>query len=275
MDRQHEVSEGIEAIARLQAARVPRLPRVGALACAILLATSLSACDVAGDASNAQQPAGSAAERDPGDIDIGARSTESGNAGRNEAAARANQGARESSDTTLGPEPAADDAAEETEVAVAGPTGAVSAAAAIEPVGGSQARGDASFIEINEGLEIVVTMSGLEPGEHGIHIHENGDCSGPAAEGAGDHFNPDDTQHGGPTDDPSARHAGDLGNISADESGEAELNMTHDILGVEGDHGVAGKAIIVHSGEDDFTSQPSGESGDPVACGVIEISARG
>src|SRR5690606_24833693 len=122
---------------------------------------------------------------------------------------------------------------------------------------------------------VVVTMTGLAPGQHGIHVHENGDCSGPAAEGAGDHLNPDGAEHGAPSDDPAARHAGDLGNITADASGDAELNLTVDGLMIEGERGVAGKAIIVHSGEDDFSTQPSGESGDPVSCGVIEASARG
>lgn len=275
MDQQHIVSEGIEPIACRREARFGRLVRIGALASAILLGSGIAACDLTGDARNAQQPSNPGAGPDPGDIDIGARSTESGNAERNEAAARANQASRERSDAPAAAESAAGGSDEETGIAAAPSTGAVRASASIEPVGDSEARGEASFIETDEGLEIIVTMSGLDPGEHGIHIHENGDCSGPAAEGAGDHFNPDGTPHGAPTDDPSARHAGDLGNISADESGEAQLDMTHDMLTVEGELGVAGKAIIVHSGEDDLMSQPSGESGDPVACGVIEVTARG
>lgn len=251
-------------------------PRVGTLASALILIVGAGACDQrAGPGPEGPQPLGQAAQQDrepgehPDDIDIGARSTESGAAERNEAAADADTqpGSR---DSTLGPE-----SAEDTRIAAAGSTGAVSASAVIEPVGGSQARGDASFIETEQGLEIVVMMSGLEPGEHGIHVHENGDCSGPAAEAAGDHFNPLGSPHGAPTNDPSERHAGDLGNISADASGEAELYLVDEILTVEGEHGVAGKAIIVHSGEDDLMSQPSGESGDPVACGVIEVTARG
>ena len=269
MNTRHEVSGSNRRTGPASEAPSRRLRGFSALASAVLLATAIGACE----ARNAQQPPASGAGPDPGDIDIGARSTEEGNAERNEAAARANQESRERSDTTPDAESRADDV--ETEIATAGPTGTVSASASIEPVGTSQARGRASFIETNEGLEVVVAMSGLEPGAHGIHIHGNGDCSGPAAEAAGDHFNPDGTPHGAPTDDPSARHAGDLGNISADESGEAELAMTYEMLTVEGERGVVGRAIIVHSGEDDFMSQPSGESGDPVACGVIEASARG
>src|SRR5690606_4241128 len=178
-------------------------------------------------------------------------------------------------DESLGSEASAADDSGAAQVAAAGSTGAVSASAVLEPTEGNEASGNASFISTEEGLEIVVTMAGLEPGQHGIHVHENGDCSGPAAEGAGDHFNPDDAQHGAPSDDPATRHAGDLGNMTADASGEAELNITMESLKVEGERGVTGKAIIVHASEDDFSTQPSGESGDPVACGVIEASARG
>jgi len=151
----------------------------------------------------------------------------------------------------------------------------VGARAVIEPTEGSDARGEASFIETDEGLEIVVTMTGLTPGPHGIHIHENGDCSGPKAEAAGSHFNPDGTNHGAPSSAPTERHAGDLGNLHADDQGNAELAMTMPDLELQGDRGVVGKAMIVHSGEDDLMSQPSGESGDPVACGVIEARATG
>lgn len=273
MDSQHEISEAIEATTRSQETHSHRRLRMSPLASAAFLAMGIIACSMVVQTSNAQQPEPSGAEPDRGDIDIGARSTESGNAERNEAAARANQESSQSSDRTQDLESA--DGEAETGIAAAGSRGTVSATATIEPVGGGQARGEASFVETEEGLEIVVTMSGLEPGEHGIHIHENGDCSGPAAEAAGHHFNPDDSPHGAPTNDASTRHAGDLGNIMADESGEAELGMTDDILTVEGERGVAGKAIVVHSGEDDLMSQPSGESGDPVACGVIETSARG
>lgn len=257
-----------------------RRSRFAALASAIVLATGIGACDWGGETRDALQPSGPGAEPDPelgassGDIDIGARSSEAGTAERNEAAARADDAESESLDSALGPEPA-EDAPQETQIAAARSTGAVSAAAALEPVGDGQAHGDASFIQTDEGLEIVVTMAGLEPGRHGIHVHENGDCSGPAAEAAGDHFNPAGSAHGAPSDEPSARHAGDLGNLSADASGDAELNLTDEVLTVEGENGVTGRAIIVHGGEDDFSSQPSGESGDPVACGVIEVSARG
>lgn len=261
-------------------ARSRRGPRVGALASALILIAGAGACEQrAGPGPAGSQPLGQAAQQDrepgadPDDIDIGARSTERGAAERNETASQADA-QPEDRDSTLGPEPG-EDASTQNRIAAAESIGAVSASAVLEPVGGSQARGDASFVETEQGLEIVVTMSGLEPGEHGIHVHENGDCSGPAAEAAGGHFNPMGSPHGAPTDDPSERHAGDLGNISADASGEAELRLVDEILTIQGEHGVAGRAIIVHSDEDDLVSQPSGESGDPVACGVIEVSARG
>lgn len=144
------------------------------------------------------------------------------------------------------------------------------ARASLRPVGQGMARGEATFTETDSGLEVVVMMTGLEPGHHGIHIHELGDCSGPADSVAGDHFNPGDTPHGSPDAEADARHAGDFGNLLADSSGRARLELVRDNLGIDGDHGVVGRAIIVHQGRDDLRSQPSGESGDAVACGVIE-----
>jgi len=255
--------------------------RAGTIASAILLTLGISGCDTGGDVRDGAQPLGQAAQPEreldepAADIDIGARSTEEGTAARNEAAARTDSSQADDADSAIGSDAGASDEPGSTELAAAGATGAASAAAVLTPTEGKQASGNASFIEMEDGLQVVVTMAGLEPGQHGIHVHENGDCSGPAAEAAGDHFNPQDVEHGAPSDDPAQRHAGDLGNISADASGEAELSIVAEGMTVQGERGVAGKAIIVHADEDDLSSQPSGESGDPVACGVIEVSARG
>lgn len=111
---------------------------------------------------------------------------------------------------------------------------------------------------------------GLEPGTHGLHIHEHGDCSAPDGSSAGAHFAPDGDPHGAPRDAADAHHAGDLGNVTATEGGMAEKRMTDDELSLTGTYGVLGRAVVVHQGEDDLVSQPSGNSGDPVACGVIQ-----
>lgn len=249
--------------------------RIRVLAAAVALAAGAAACDTAQETRDPPQAPGAAVQPDPQlgtqpqDIDINERSTEELRATQNRAATNAtDDDLGLGDDTQLGAESGSE------QIAALG-SGAVSAFAVLEPVGSGGARGDASFIETEDGLEIVVTMTGLEPGQHGIHVHEVGDCTGPAEEMGGEHYNPDDAPHGAPADDQSSRHAGDFGNISADENGDGQLNLTADGLMVEGDRGVVGRAIIVHMNEDDFSSQPSGESGDAVACGVIEARAQG
>jgi superoxide dismutase, Cu-Zn family len=142
------------------------------------------------------------------------------------------------------------------------------ARADILPVPGSDAQGFAEITETERGVDIHVEMSGLEPGPHGFHVHEFGDCSDPGTT-AGDHYNPDGTPHGSPEDPPTARHAGDLGNLDADERGYAQQSLRVDGLALTGPRGVLDRALIVHQGEDDFETQPDGDAGDPTACGVI------
>jgi superoxide dismutase, Cu-Zn family len=146
----------------------------------------------------------------------------------------------------------------------------VLARASLEPTQGNEARGSVEFVEAPHGIEIMVSALDLTPGTHGIHLHENGDCSTPDASSAGDHFSPEGDPHGAPRDEPEAHHAGDLGNLTADDTGNAEKQIADPELQIDGEYGVVGRAIIIHQGEDDLTSQPSGDSGDPVACGVIE-----
>ncbi|HEY8520474.1 MAG TPA: superoxide dismutase family protein [Gammaproteobacteria bacterium] len=148
---------------------------------------------------------------------------------------------------------------------------AARARAVLEPTEGHTASGLVQFTERGDGtLEIAATLVGLEPGTHGLHIHEHGDCSAPDGSSAGEHFAPDGDPHGAPRDAPDAHHAGDLGNVTASDGGMAEKRMTDDELSLTGTYGVLGRAVVVHQAEDDLVSQPSGNSGDPVACGVIE-----
>jgi len=124
------------------------------------------------------------------------------------------------------------------------------------------------------GIELRGKITGLSPGSHGFHIHENGACSGAGAQGAGGHFAPDGNPHGSPDSPPSRHHAGDLGNIVADQSGEAVVAISDAEIGVVGPDSVLGRSIIVHAREDDLTSQPAGAAGPRVACGVIVALAR-
>ena len=145
-----------------------------------------------------------------------------------------------------------------------------SATARLSPTSGNQASGTVTFTAASSGMGVTVqiSMTGLTPGEHGIHIHEKGDCSAPDATSAGDHFSATPSQHGGPHD--TMRHTGDLGNVVADAQGKVETSFQDDRISLSGPDSILNKSVIVHAGKDDFTTQPSGASGARVACGVIE-----
>ena len=146
------------------------------------------------------------------------------------------------------------------------------ARAVLEPTAGNEASGTVYFAEGGNTVTVDVTLSGLTPGPHGMHVHEFGDCSAPDASSAGKHLNPHQTPHGAPADPREARHPGDLGNVMADETGNVRTSIEDAVLGSEPDSKIIGHALVVHAGADDLKSQPSGNSGDPVACGVIEAA---
>jgi superoxide dismutase, Cu-Zn family len=118
------------------------------------------------------------------------------------------------------------------------------------------------------GVQAVVRIEGAAPGQHGLHLHAAGLCEPPDFASAGDHFNPTNAQHGGPQS--AQRHAGDFGNVevAADGTGNADVAATD--LTIEGPNGVVGKAVVLHEKVDDLTTQPSGNSGGRVACGVVQ-----
>lgn len=144
------------------------------------------------------------------------------------------------------------------------------ALATLQPVNDSQVTGSITFTQQSGGVAIMAQLNGLEPGMHGFHIHEFGDCSAPDGSSAGEHWNPENREHGAPTGNPGERHLGDLGNVEVTESGEVRYDHVDSVISLTGNNGIVGKAIVVHAMEDDLMSQPSGNSGDPVACGVIE-----
>ncbi len=144
------------------------------------------------------------------------------------------------------------------------------AIAVLYPASGDSARGQITFTQTGDSVRVVADISGLSPGLHGIHIHEYGDCSAPDASSAGGHFNPTGEPHGAPTD--PEHHVGDLGNIEAGPDGMAHMEMSVDFLTFSGDESILGRSVVVHAGEDDLTSQPAGNSGPRVACGVIGIA---
>ncbi|MFQ5669005.1 MAG: superoxide dismutase family protein [Acidobacteriota bacterium] len=150
----------------------------------------------------------------------------------------------------------------------AAPAAPAMAQAVLAPLGDSGVSGKVVFTETQQGVKVGAHVSGLTPGAHGFHIHEIGDCSSSDGKSAGGHFNPLGVPHAGP--DADQAQAGDLGNITADASGQAELSMVSSRITLgEGPTGIAGRAVILHAQADDLTSQPTGAAGGRVACGVI------
>jgi superoxide dismutase, Cu-Zn family len=135
------------------------------------------------------------------------------------------------------------------------------------------ASGSVSFRPVDGGLEVHVQMAGLTPGEHGFHVHENGSCAagpdGEAGGAAGGHYAPMETPHGSPEDPAARRHAGDFGNLMAGADGTIDTTFTDTVALLDGTTGIVGHAVVVHAGADDLESQPSGDSGGRIACGVI------
>jgi len=144
------------------------------------------------------------------------------------------------------------------------------AVATLAPVSGSQVAGEVRFYAEGDSVLVAVQATGLESGMHGFHIHENGDCSAPDASSAGGHFAPEGHPHGAPSGEDGQHHAGDMGNIRADGNGVAMTQLTLDDLSLDNPNSIVGKAVIIHAMADDLQTQPSGDSGNPVACGVIQ-----
>lgn len=148
------------------------------------------------------------------------------------------------------------------------------AVAALQPTQGNNVTGNIRFIPQQDGVKIEGELQGLSPGKHGFHIHEKGDCSAPDASSAGEHFNLHQGQHGSPENADDKRHTGDLGNLEAGADGTARVEIVDKIIKLSGSESIIGKAVVVHAGPDDLSSQPSGNSGPRVACGVIEQKSQ-
>ena len=143
------------------------------------------------------------------------------------------------------------------------------AKAEVHSSSGSKVKGVVTFTQVNGGVKIVADFEGLTPGKHGFHIHEKGDCSAADASSAGAHYNPTNQPHGGP--DSEKRHVGDFGNVKADESGKAHYERIDTVISLNGDHSIVEKSVVIHQDPDDYVTQPSGNSGARVGCGVINV----
>lgn len=146
------------------------------------------------------------------------------------------------------------------------------ARAHVTPTRGHQVEGLFTFQVVRAGVRISGSVHNLSRGPHGIHIHETGDCSAPDASSAGGHYNPTGAPHGHPDDPPEQRHLGDLGNIHANPDRVGTYERVDRVIRLNGPHSILGKALIIHAGEDDLRSQPTGNAGLRLACGVIEPS---
>ena len=146
------------------------------------------------------------------------------------------------------------------------------AVAVLHPTTGNMANGVVRFTQMGDKVKIEADVEGLKPGKHGFHIHAYGDCSAPDGTSAGGHYNPDGHPHAGPNQQP--RHMGDMGNLEADASGRAHYARLDDYMVLNGPKSIIGHGVIVHAGEDDLTTQPTGNAGARVACGVIGISGK-
>ncbi len=141
------------------------------------------------------------------------------------------------------------------------------AVAVLEPKSGSTTTGSVSFETVGEDVKVTIDVANAPEGDHGVHIHETGDCSAPDAATAGGHFNPGGTEHG--DHDSKVKHPGDLGNVNVGKDGKGHKELTlKSIMLDQGPHKVSGLSVIVHTNKDDF-SQPAGNSGGRIACGVI------
>jgi superoxide dismutase, Cu-Zn family len=154
----------------------------------------------------------------------------------------------------------------------AGLKGKSVAKAEIEAKSGSKVKGTAVFTDDGKGgIVLRLEVKDAPPGIHAVHIHDKGDCSSPDGKSAGDHWNPGHTEHGKWGSPGDHNHLGDIGNLEIKPDGSGTLTLETDkwAAGSAGVNDVVGHAIVVHGGVDDFKSQPAGNAGPRIGCGVI------
>lgn len=143
------------------------------------------------------------------------------------------------------------------------------ASAALEATTGNATSGVVDFVQNGDTVVVSGTVRGLPPNsEHGFHVHEKGDCSSGDGMSAGGHFNPDGQPHGNHAG--MAHHAGDLPSLVADANGVANFSFESPTISLSGVRSVVGRGLIVHKDPDDYTTQPTGNSGARLACAVIK-----
>jgi superoxide dismutase, Cu-Zn family len=147
------------------------------------------------------------------------------------------------------------------------------AKATMEPESGSKVTGEATFTEEDGTIVFELVAENLTPGEHAVHLHEKGDCSAEDASSAGGHWNPTMKPHG-KRGDGTGFHKGDIANMTVGNDGKGSLKLSIDDWSIGGadSTNVVGKSVIIHANPDDFSSQPAGNAGGRVSCGVIKTN---
>ncbi len=136
--------------------------------------------------------------------------------------------------------------------------------------GNEKVMGVVKFMDTGNGVNVTADIDGLAPAsEHGFHIHQFGDCTDPKGMSTGGHYNPEGHQHGKPGE--AMSHVGDMGNIKADDKGHAHVEVSLPAATINGKNGILGRGVIVHANPDKFT-QPVGDAGGRIGCGVIGIA---
>lgn len=145
------------------------------------------------------------------------------------------------------------------------------ATATLAPTANQTAKGTVHFTELGDGsVEVDVDLTGVSHGTHGFHIHDKGDC-GDNGNAAGGHFNPNAAQHGAPN--AASHHSGDFGNVEADANGNVKTKFTTRAITLSPSSTSAiGHAVILHGNPDDLTTQPTGNAGPRIACGVVTLN---
>ena len=150
------------------------------------------------------------------------------------------------------------------------PAAVTKAIAVLHPTDGNKVRGTVTFTQVGDKVKVVAHIEGLTPGNHGFHIHEWGDCSSKDGMATGGHFNPAGAPHAAP--EAAQRHAGDMGNIEANQEGVAHLEFNDPVMKLSGPGSIIGRGMIVHANPDDLKTQPTGNAGGRLACGVIGVA---
>lgn len=139
----------------------------------------------------------------------------------------------------------------------------------IEPIGSSSVHGTLTLEQTGQSVAVKGTLNGLTPGKHGLHIHEGRSCTS-----RGGHFTPVNAPHGAPDNADDKRHLGDLGNVVVGQDGTANYSGVAKNVTLTGANNIDGRVLVVHQGEDDLVSQPSGNSGEQIGCGIIKVMPR-